>query len=1077
MPFGDIFLYDGAGAFSNKLTQAFRSISRKIGLESEDYTSIVARSNHDESTFITNELGYITYFLIRGNSVPFTMELDERIKDEFVRIMTSWISNGHKIVDSYSFFNDRMDEELKGIQASRSLTAKRLNLPVADKDDALRTMISGYAFRDIKVSAIYTPNIPRLKQGGASQAREVHPNIPLSRVAEQSLEQGGGEKLLQNHLNAVRAYKDFLSDERCSYDFQQLNQAQAIELMCQIADPKRPRRDITYLENNELDLSPTNTTTNLSESQMDSFIGQDFTDYIHPDHPVLFGRDVVEVGDRYFMNIVVEKLPLVPLPFYSLQKQIAASNIPFRVKTVIGESTVDAFKTDYHAASAQFGGVLGKGAQKQYQANYETLQYYAKNNAPTLCQQVFTTWVDGKENIPKLRENARTIKDKIEQWSYKGNCKARIDVITPRHSYFSTLPSFHNSVAPKLPIPLIDSISRTPFVRPALPSQDTGELLVTFPDGLLGKLDPLAGRTSSVSVTLGSSGRGKSVLYMHKRDAVIYQKGNNDLPFEFNIEIGSSTKASMDSLIIKNPELASKVAFLNVQNDESLAGSSTLRMNILGSPLGLRKPLPHLVSTIVSILEDRILGINGNALPNAAEMLTEVIKRTYEVNSNLSTAKRIDLRKVQGLETALRETGFDVSPNIEVDGISKSREFIGWNLVDHLIAAGRKDMAAKVQCLCEPLISDLTQRATDPDFKQNWIGQHNGTDLVTAFVRALNSLQDRYPFISSPSTTSIFEKHLVTFELGNVAQKTGTDADTYENRFWFALCTLYIRGTVFMSIDEHKHLIEDQIRRDQRHRPSATENETQDSKRISESILKHAIDRLYLIAGSKISVHCDELQSWMPAQGEGANFAVKIFSPMIFEGRKFGIEVAFSTQRPEHVRFFQDSGTMFYILGFTSPQDTKIISDALNIPEDEAEMYINSLKLDPARGVNAYVVMREVNNGIASQYRQEVYFPISGLEIWEYANSQAERIVRELVVNEFGYEDGMLMLYGALPAAGLSKEFAKAERDIRNSGAIDEEDDDDVRAQLIAEKVGQLIISKPIHFREMGRERVSGRIQ
>lgn len=1071
--FDSLELTDGMSSIGSFFLRKYRNVLRSIGFENSHFTSLVNFSDLNDYSFVTDGFGYVSYFTIEGNAIPFTPFLEDNIKAEFSKSLGPFIKKGHKIIDTYCFYNDRVEQELKDKQKSRAITGKVLGLNPGFKDMALRSMISEDCFFETRLVAIFTPNIPSLNKNTVAAAAAVLPDIPLSPDAEMSLSQGKGESLMQSHVMMVNAYKDFLKNKKTNYSGALLTCPQALEMIARVADPKKEKTNINTIDS--IDLSVTTSDYDLSDSQYDAVFGKDFTDYIHPIIPERFKRDIVRTGNRLSMSIIVERYSHVLVPYFALQRELGELNIPYRVKSIIGGNPIDHFRADYQFAAGQISTLFGLESQIRFRESFDTLESYAQREVPTMIQQVFTTWVDGDdiESESKLRANANELLSKIETWTDSTPNKAKIDWVSPLHSYFSSLPSFLSSTAPKIPIPLIDTITRMPAVRPTLPETDTSELLIMYPDGKLGFLDTQHGRKASITFTVGSSGNGKSVLYMKCRETMIHQKGNKDLPFEWNIEVGSSTKTSLDSLKVENPSLSNKIEFYDIRNRSPEKDVTTQHINIFSTPLGMRRMASGILDATLGLLADRLMGISGTDLPFAEAMLKDAYDAAVRRNVALSTCKKIQLRSFPGLKNVLRKTKFALINDEITDGSIDTIKYAGWEIVEHLIMVGEYALASKVHCKCELLIQDLRQAAAEPSFQTKWQDVKPGQNLAKLFVLTLTNLERSYPFISYPSTTNIYEKHIVTFELGNVVRKTASQTDLYNNRFWFGMVMQFTRSVIYTS-EELLAEIKDIIDSDATHRPNENEVQVAMSKKRTEMLKNYCVNRAKFLANSNVKLHVDELQTFVPTINVNDSYAASILRPIIFEARKSKIEVAFSSQKPEHGAMFNTEATLIMILGFVSDEDARVCAEHFDIPLQEINYYIKKLKLEPKKGINAFIVLREVEGNYHQQYRQEVYIPIPSYEVWNYVNESDEKMVRSKLQTVLTYEDSLLVLSGALPEAGKSKEFQKIKLDVKEGGYLDDRADDNQQkmAEIVSEKVADKLIANANLYRDIGLRKI-----
>ncbi|MFT2111946.1 hypothetical protein [Marinomonas sp. 2405UD68-3] len=1054
--------------FSDKLIQMYRKIK---GFNAPDprLISIVNTLNGSDVTFLSDRDSYLTFFYIDGLGSDPTLDTVQDVSSSLNQYLSRFIMAGHLFHDCISTYQDNIEERLQHIKRGRQESAESLGMSVKNTDKALINMVKKNVFFEERVICLETPNLIDLYIINGSNVEAKLGNVPLTEEYKKSISQGLGDKLLEPHLLFVEQFTNFINDPLTQIEGRPLDVDHALSYMKVFTDPKTFKTDL--MSNKTPNLSPTKG-GNPADSQLDDFLGKDFQSALFNERPTLHPNDstIVKVGSRIYKSVVVDRYSLEFISYNSLHSKLIEKKIPYRMKTSIGKNPVVMLNHEYQASKFT---VLPN--QRKFKDAYDTLYHYTKSNCIPMLQQGFTTWVDGDDEKARklLNKKAEELLSAVMSWSGGGlSNKAHIETVTPLHTFYSTLPCTIRSTAPFIPVPLKDICQKLPMYRPSFPFHRAGNTFVTSKDGKIMNFDSFDGRTSYITYICGSMGTGKSVLFMHLRNDLLFRRTNNGLPYQINIDIGGNLQTDTELYRSESPDLASKIHYLIVNNDPNNKNSA--RINIFSTPLGLRKLPSNMLEAVTSLLTDRVNGQSGSEMPQSTEMIKSCTKMVFDRLAHPSSAKRINLDVIPGLKATLRNYGFLFKASSTQGEFKEEPEYVGWNIVDFLIGHDEIDLAYRVQNLCVPTLSDFLSTVNDSSWQKQWSQEINGIVLGEVFALKIRSLIDSYPFISQASTFNIWDKHILTFELSEVLQRGGS-GDAFQARFWYSLVFLYIRGLLGVEPESIEKYTQ-QIR---------YENDYRDVEGVkhAEKIVSYQKEKIAHITSSKKRAAIDEIHRMLPTESGNSDYGygIDIIDSTLNEIRRSRIEMAFASPEPAHGRYFNKKASLIMLLGFTSRESLESCREHFGLSDYEIEAYVSKLRLDPKKGVNSYLILKEVSEiSNVKEFKHVVYFPIPMIEIWRYANTSIEKNIRNKVTEKYGVDNGLLILSGALPGAGNSKDLEMIENRLLNNGVFDDfsemsaQENAEKKSLLIADTVLKMIDENTDYYINLGLKAING---
>ncbi|MEL0637573.1 hypothetical protein V6259_12465 [Marinomonas sp. TI.3.20] len=1067
--FHEIELPHSFSLLANKMSSAYRKKIRGFTKSHSRFTSLINEVGAGDSAtghaFLCDDFSYVTYYLVDGLAIAPTSQTFGNIITSFNTSLSAELKDGHYIEDCFATYQDNIQDRIGVYLDGRQETAEKLGLNVKAKDESMKRMLEHQMFFETHIIALVTPNDKNLYINDDGLLKENIPDIPLSEHYMDAYRQGAGDRLLTKHNLFVSVFERFVTDVKCNISATRLNHQKAKSILKVFTSTKSA--DVLLENMPPVNLTPTGLSGDTGDQALDEALGKDY-------HQALFGdgaevhpkdRNIIVHGDRVFLSVLVDSYSKGPSSYNELHAEILKKRIPYISKTRIGGNPLALLKKEFVASKATWT-LQGNETQQKFKIAYQKIRDFYKNNTVVNISQSFLTWVDGTDEaaIKKLYNRANDLVMIIEKWTTAENNKCHIDRRTPLHSFYSSMPCVLRSTAAKIPHALVDVVARCPYMRPSLPYTNTGDMLLMADDGKALPFDPLVGRTAKIAFLVGAMGSGKTVIAQALRDRMVLKRGNKNIPYQFSIDVGASTEASTVAYAVENPAIKDKFAFIRM--DQAY-------INILETPLGLRQLPKQLFSTINSLIADRLMGVHGDEMPQASDMLGECLNFAYEKCAHPSTAKQIRLAEIPWLEEQLSYLGFEFKEAETSDVYKNTVKYLGWDIVDFLCLHSLWDRAYEVQRLCVPTMKDVLAAAARTEWLEKYRLTVDGIILSEVFPLKLQSFIDSYPSVCKPSSVTIWNKHVCTFELGEVVTQGGNAEDEYKSRFWFGLVFIFIRNTLSLQ-NAFIKTYHDQIDREQQWRSTQTYQ-----SKSAEGIKKYHLDKITELVNSPKRSYIDEVHRFLPVDLSQAGYAQTILSSFINEVRRSGTELAFASPQPAHGKFFNKVATLVMILGFQSDAMADDCIEAFGLSQEEVDRYVKPLRLDHGKGANFYMLLRDIGKiSKISEFRQTGYFPVPMVEIWSYANEFIEVYIRNQLYRKLGANRALEVLAMALPKAGASEMILTAQAQIKKSVAKKEKqptkDDEDKVDAAAGDKVLQEILENLEYWTAMAQEKIYG---
>ncbi|MDR2208076.1 MAG: hypothetical protein LBE22_03780 [Azoarcus sp.] len=484
----------------------------------------------------------------------------------------------------------------------------------------------------------------------------------------------------------------------------------------------------------------------------------------------------VRVGSRVYAPLVMLVPPQKPKYFGELYDALNMAGtqdlgsiraMPWSVSFMLSSDGLNGFTLRKLGASFA---VFSPTNNKAVHAALEALTDYKNNGGCVVKLRIAAmTWSTdlSAEAITELNKRKRQLRAALEGWGGMIVSEKDGNPMVPFQSCAVGLSPQH--VGPPCPAPVDDVIRMLPLTRPASPF-DPKQCSVVFrsKDGKA-LLYPRFSQEQTTWITLfgGRPGSGKSVALNFLNLQSCLTPGLNRLPYMAIIDVGISSEGFINVIRDALPE-----NMLHLAVYKRLQNSREYCINILDTPLGQRQPLPkdrqfmqNFVTMLVTPPERK-----GNAYEHMSSFAGRVIEKAFILkmdNKEGSEPLHYHANTSALVDRALEEIGFKPSEIIT-----------WWEIVDILFKADKLHEAEIAQRFAVPTLPDLSSAAMSlkDEYSGMKIGEH-GMSIIDIFTIGVSEAVSDYPIFSQHTQFDIGSARLISLDLQEVAQGSGTDAD------------------------------------------------------------------------------------------------------------------------------------------------------------------------------------------------------------------------------------------------------------------------------------------------------------
>lgn len=776
------------GLITDKLDDFLHWLSTSLGQTAESYCLLeTADSRH---TLVGSDGSLVSIIEVRGATKLVGPEEFDRMHNGISNALSTALSrSGHAAQVFFEYDKDGVKNRIDDIFLPAKLTAKRLNLDLADlfkeRSDhlskfcasekcyiALWTRASALNEQQVKLSTKNKiDNLNKFKENASDQAKE------LLKQSNQSFTLSEEEKKFsdntmpgfrngQNIFAAIPELRD-THNSFVSSILKDLNDLDLFSILLEIHDAVREIRMTVDPDATDIDWQPVLPGDKIPVRAKEKY-SKDISEIMWPSlAKQIIPRDAenldlrtCRIGNKIYSSLYIDLFPKELQAFQDLFDRVANTGIPWRV-SFLAES--DGIRT--MGMKPLLASILSFASSQnplitdaaEILRDLDT----SSDEAVVKLRVCFATWSHISDKANLQRRSAELIKA-VQGW---GHCEVgEISGDAFEATLSSSLAVTGDSTANPSVAPLSDVVYMLPFTRPASP-WTTGAMLLRSPDGKPWPYQPgSTQQTTWIDLIYARPGSGKSVLSNSINLALCLQGGIKRLPRIAIIDIGPSSSG-----------LISLIKEALPKDKQHLAAYHRLRLtpdysiNPFDTQLGCRYPTPQERSFLVNFITLLATPI-GEEKPydGIADMAGMIVDELYKTFADKQNPNTYDANINPDIDEQISKLNIKVDQNTS-----------WWEIVDALFDAGKIHMAMLAQRYASPLMSDVVSicRTTTVEDLYGKIVAPTGEPLINAFGRMISGAVREYPTLSRVTAFDLGEARVISLDLDEVAKSGGDAAD------------------------------------------------------------------------------------------------------------------------------------------------------------------------------------------------------------------------------------------------------------------------------------------------------------
>jgi len=710
----------------------------------------------------------------------------------------------------------------------------------------------------------------------------------------------------------------------------------------------------------------------------------DLSDIIWPSIPSqitvgdakLIGGPIVQIDDLNWAGADMTLAPMEVAPFPMLLNRLYDSKVPFRISLLIEGGGVEAtaFKTLVATLMS-----ITNAANKQIKFSLEGLQTLARSEPVVKLRVSFATWAP-KSDLNLIQDRLSILMQSVESWGYAQVSSASGD---PLDCIMSSAMGIHCAgTAPLAIAPMREVMKLVPWQRPSSPFS-SGAIMLRSPDG---KVWPYQTGTSLTTtwfdLIFAQPGAGKSVLMNTLNLGTILTPGLSKLPFIAIIDIGPSS-SGLVSLIKEALPIERQFE----SNYYRLQMSRQYAINPFDTQLGCRYPLID-ERSYLSELVTLLCTPPGNEKPydGIPQLAGLVIDEMYRWrDDNMANAEpRPYLPRLDG----------NIDDIIQKFNIHLPTDPYWWDVVENLFDRGLYLDAIRAQRHAMPTLNDAITAARRPQIRslldETSIGGSTES-VISAFERMITSAVRDFPILSSVTQFDIAGARICSLDLMDISPQGDHTADKQTAVMYMLARQAMVRA--WWVGKESLPFMPEKYR-------SYHELGLQD---LEESPKRLCYDEFHRTSSST-SVRAQVVRD-------------------VREGRKRGVQIVLASQLlGDFDDDMVDLATGVWVLG-TAVSDKAVddIKDRFGLSMTARNIIRFRLTGPRAGGAPALLILG-TNEG---RYEQHLINTLGPIELWAFATSVEDVIIRNRLYTKFGAGRARQILAVSFPGGSARNEIKR----------------------------------------------------
>lgn len=721
---------------------------------------------------------------------------------------------------------------------------------------------------------------------------------------------------------------------------------------------------------------PISPRTPLSQFDLSDIIWPSIANQISVGDARLTGGPIVQIDDMNWAGADMVLGPMEVAPFPMLLNRLYDSKVPFRISMLIEGGGVEA--TAFKTLVATLMSVTN-AMNKQIKYSLEGLQALARSEPVVKLRISFATWAPKSE--PNLIQDRLSIlMQSVESWGYAQVSSASGD---PLDCIMSSAMGIHCAgTAPAAIAPMREVMKLVPWQRPSSPF-GFGAIMLRTPDGKVWPYQTGTNMTTTwFDLIFAQPGAGKSVLMNTLNLGTILTPGLSKLPFIAVIDIGPSSSGLVSLVKEALPaERQHESAYYRLQMSRQYA------INPFDTQLGCRYPLideRSYMTELITLLSTP----PGNQKPydGIPQLAGLVIDEMYRWrDDNMANAEpRPYLPRLDG----------EIDDAIQKHNIHLPTDPYWWDVVESLFERGLYMDAVRAQRHAMPTLNDAITAARRPQIRslleETSIGGSTES-VISAFERMITSAVRDFPILSSVTQFDIAGARICSLDLMDISPQGDDSADRQTAVMYMLARQALVRA--WWVGKESLPFIPEKFR-------AYHELAMQD---LEESPKRLCYDEFHRTSSS-MSVRAQVVRD-------------------VREGRKRGVQIVLASQLlGDFDDDMVDLATGVWVLG-TAVSDKAVddIKDRFGLSTTARNIIRFRLTGPRAGGAPALLILG-TNEG---RYEQHLINTLGPIELWAFATSVEDVIIRNRLYAKFGAGRARQMLAVSFPGGSARNELKR----------------------------------------------------
>jgi intracellular multiplication protein IcmB len=714
----------------------------------------------------------------------------------------------------------------------------------------------------------------------------------------------------------------------------------------------------------------------LSQFDLSDIIWPSIANQISVGDAILTDGPVVQIDDLNWAGADMTLGPMEVAPFPMLLNRLYDSKVPFRISLLIEGGGAEA--TGFKSLVATLMSVTN-AVNKQIKYSLEGLQALARSEPVVKLRVSFATWAP-KSDPNLIQDRLSFLMQSVESWGYAQVSSASGD---PLDCVMASAMGIHCAgTAPVAIAPMREVMKLVPWQRPSSPFT-IGAIMLRTPDGKIWPYQTGTNLTTTwFDLIFAQPGAGKSVLMNTLNLGTILTPGLSKLPFIAIIDIGPSSSGLVSLIKEALPvDRQFESAYFRLQMSRNYA------INPFDTQLGCRYPLMderyYLAELLTLLCTPAGNDKPYDGIPQLAGLVVDEMYR-WRDDDMANAEPRPYLPRLDA----------EIDDIIQKYSIHLPTDPYWWDVVENLFDRQLYLQAVRAQRHAMPTLNDAITAARRPQIRtlleETTIGG-SAESVISAFERMITSAVRDFPILSSITQFDIAGARVCSLDLMDISPQGDDTADKQTAVMYMLARQALVRS--WWIGKESLPFIPEKYR-------GYHELSLQD---LAESPKRLCYDEFHRTSSS-LSVRAQVVRD-------------------VREGRKRGVQIVLASQLlGDFDDDMVDLATGVWVLG-TAVSDKAVddIRDRFGLSATARNIIRFRLTGPRAGGAPALLILG-TNEG---RYEQHLINTLGPIELWAFATSVEDVIIRNRLYAKFGAGRARQMLAVSFPGGSARTELKR----------------------------------------------------